>query len=70
MGATKIIAGWPRRTGSSDHVHDCLVVPAVGLPGDGETACNEANFWFVGAAEAKQGGAIAFPESKGVQIHT
>jgi TRAP-type mannitol/chloroaromatic compound transport system substrate-binding protein len=34
-----------------------------------EVACNEANIWVMGAAEAKQGDAIAFHESKGVQIH-
>jgi TRAP-type mannitol/chloroaromatic compound transport system substrate-binding protein len=34
-----------------------------------EVACNEANIWVMGAAEAKQGEAIAFHESKGVQIH-
>jgi TRAP-type mannitol/chloroaromatic compound transport system substrate-binding protein len=35
-----------------------------------EIACNEANFWVMGAAEAKQGEAIAFHEAHGVQIHT
>ena len=34
-----------------------------------EIACNEANFWVMGAAEATQGDAIAFHESKGVTIH-
>jgi TRAP-type mannitol/chloroaromatic compound transport system substrate-binding protein len=34
-----------------------------------EIACNEANFWVMGAAEATQGEAIAFHESKGVMIH-
>ena len=34
-----------------------------------EIACNEANLWVMGAAEAKQGDAIAFHESKGVKIH-
>jgi TRAP-type mannitol/chloroaromatic compound transport system substrate-binding protein len=34
-----------------------------------EIACNEANFWLMGAAEATQGEAIAFHESKGVTIH-
>jgi TRAP-type mannitol/chloroaromatic compound transport system substrate-binding protein len=34
-----------------------------------EIACNEANFWVMGAAEATQGEAIAFHESQGVTIH-
>ena len=34
-----------------------------------EVACNEANFWLMGAAEARQGEAIAFHESQGVTIH-
>ena len=34
-----------------------------------EIACNEANFWLMGAAEATQGEAIAFHESQGVSIH-
>ena len=34
-----------------------------------EIACNEANLWVMGAAEAKQGEAIAFHESQGVTIH-
>jgi TRAP-type mannitol/chloroaromatic compound transport system substrate-binding protein len=34
-----------------------------------EIACNEANFWLMGAAEASQGEAIAFHESQGVAIH-
>jgi TRAP-type mannitol/chloroaromatic compound transport system substrate-binding protein len=34
-----------------------------------EIACNEANFWVMGAAEATQGEALAFHESKGVTIH-
>jgi TRAP-type mannitol/chloroaromatic compound transport system substrate-binding protein len=34
-----------------------------------EIACNEANFWLMGAAEASQGEAIAFHESQGVTIH-
>jgi TRAP-type mannitol/chloroaromatic compound transport system substrate-binding protein len=34
-----------------------------------EIACNEANLWVMGAAEATQGEAIAFHESQGVTIH-
>jgi TRAP-type mannitol/chloroaromatic compound transport system substrate-binding protein len=34
-----------------------------------EISCNEANLWVMAAAEAKQGEAIAFHESKGVTIH-
>ena len=34
-----------------------------------ELACNDANFWLMGAAEASQGEAIAFHESQGVTIH-
>ena len=34
-----------------------------------EMACGEANIWIMGAAEASQGEAIAFHESKGVTIH-
>jgi TRAP-type mannitol/chloroaromatic compound transport system substrate-binding protein len=34
-----------------------------------EIACNDANFWLMGAAEASQGEAIAFHESQGVTIH-
>jgi TRAP-type mannitol/chloroaromatic compound transport system substrate-binding protein len=34
-----------------------------------EIACNEANFWLMGAAEASQGEAIAYHESQGVNIH-
>ena len=34
-----------------------------------EMACNDANVWLMGAAEAKQGEAIAFHESQGVIIH-
>ena len=34
-----------------------------------EIACNEANLWLMGAAEATQGEAIAFHESQGVTIH-
>jgi TRAP-type mannitol/chloroaromatic compound transport system substrate-binding protein len=34
-----------------------------------EIACNEANLWLMSAAEASQGDAIAFHESKGVTIH-
>jgi TRAP-type mannitol/chloroaromatic compound transport system substrate-binding protein len=34
-----------------------------------EIACNEANFWLMGAAEASQGDAIAFHEAQGVIIH-
>ena len=34
-----------------------------------ELACNDANFWLMGAAEASQGAAIAFHESQGVTIH-
>jgi len=34
-----------------------------------EMACNDANVWLMGAAEAKQGEAIAFHESQGVTIH-
>jgi TRAP-type mannitol/chloroaromatic compound transport system substrate-binding protein len=34
-----------------------------------EVACNEANLWLVGAAEATQGEAIAFHESQGVTVH-
>ena len=34
-----------------------------------EIACNEANLWLTAAAEATQGEAIAFHESKGVTIH-
>jgi TRAP-type mannitol/chloroaromatic compound transport system substrate-binding protein len=34
-----------------------------------EIACNEANFWLMGAAEASQGEAIAFHESQGVMVH-
>jgi len=34
-----------------------------------EIACNEANLWVMGAAEASQGEALAFHESQGVTIH-
>jgi TRAP-type mannitol/chloroaromatic compound transport system substrate-binding protein len=34
-----------------------------------EIACNEANLWVMGAAEASQGEAIAFHESEGVTVH-
>jgi TRAP-type mannitol/chloroaromatic compound transport system substrate-binding protein len=34
-----------------------------------EMACNDANMWLMGAAEASQGEAIAFHESQGVAIH-
>jgi TRAP-type mannitol/chloroaromatic compound transport system substrate-binding protein len=34
-----------------------------------EMACNDANAWVMGAAEATQGDAIAFHESQGVTIH-
>ena len=30
-----------------------------------EMACNDANLWLMGAAEASQGAAIAFHESQG-----
>jgi TRAP-type mannitol/chloroaromatic compound transport system substrate-binding protein len=34
-----------------------------------EIACGEANMWALAEAEAKQADAIAFHESKGVQVH-
>jgi TRAP-type mannitol/chloroaromatic compound transport system substrate-binding protein len=34
-----------------------------------EVACGEANMWALAEAEAKQADAIAFHESKGVQVH-
>jgi TRAP-type mannitol/chloroaromatic compound transport system substrate-binding protein len=34
-----------------------------------EVACNDANMWLMAAAEGKQGEAIEFHKSKGVQIH-
>jgi TRAP-type mannitol/chloroaromatic compound transport system substrate-binding protein len=34
-----------------------------------EVACNDANLWLMGAAEASQGEAIAFHESQGVTVH-
>jgi TRAP-type mannitol/chloroaromatic compound transport system substrate-binding protein len=34
-----------------------------------EIACNEANLWLTGAAEASQGEAIAFHEGQGVTVH-
>jgi len=34
-----------------------------------EMACGEANIWSMGTAEAKQGEAIAFHQSKGVTVH-
>jgi TRAP-type mannitol/chloroaromatic compound transport system substrate-binding protein len=34
-----------------------------------EIACGEANLWSMAAAEAKQGEALAFFESKGVTVH-
>ena len=34
-----------------------------------EIACNEANLWVMGAAEATQGEAIAFHQSQGVTVH-
>lgn len=34
-----------------------------------EMACSHANLWLMGAAEAKQGEAITFHKSKGVEIH-
>ena len=34
-----------------------------------EMACNDANLWLMGAAEATQGEAIAFHESQGVTVH-
>jgi TRAP-type mannitol/chloroaromatic compound transport system substrate-binding protein len=34
-----------------------------------EIACGEANMWVMADAEAKQGDAIAFHRSKGVEIH-
>jgi TRAP-type mannitol/chloroaromatic compound transport system substrate-binding protein len=34
-----------------------------------EIACNEANLWVMGAAEASQGEALAFFESEGVTVH-
>jgi TRAP-type mannitol/chloroaromatic compound transport system substrate-binding protein len=34
-----------------------------------EMACGEANIWSMGKAEASQGEAIAFHQSKGVTIH-
>lgn len=35
-----------------------------------EMSCQDANLWLMGAAEATQGDALAFHESKGVTIHT